>query len=246
MTLATRAPRRVGLSTAREGAHWFYTDVVPSAGLHDGHAVDRYWVVAEALGVGEGPKEFRVPRSEVESAWAVEELRACPRPWLMFAVGARWMTKRWPPDHFAELARRAQELYGGTVVLVGGPDEMAAAQEVMAQLAGATHDLTGRTSLPQLTAVLAEADVLVANDTGPLHLANALGRPVVAPFTCTQVRCTGPYEAEGGAVESQVWCQGSYLRRCDRLECMTELAPDRLWPILQEVLQRWSQTRQSA
>ncbi len=55
---------------------------------------------------------------------------------------------------------------------------------------------------------------MLANDTGPLHLAAALGRPVVAPYTCTKVRRNGPYGAERGAVETAVWCQGSYVKRC--------------------------------
>jgi ADP-heptose:LPS heptosyltransferase len=116
----------------------------------------------------------------------------------------------------------------------------------MTQLAGATRDLTGRTTLPRLTAVVSLADVMLANDTGPLHLAAALGRPVVAPYTCTKVRMTGPYGADTRAVESRVWCQGSYLKRCGRLDCMAELTPDRLWPVLQEILQQWAQQPRSA
>ena len=87
---------------------------------------------------------------------------------------------------------------------------------------------------------------MLANDTGPLHLAAALGRPTVAPYTCTRVRWHGPYGAPGRAVESAVACQGSYRKRCARLECLRELTPDRLWPALYEVLQAWQRTRQYA
>jgi lipopolysaccharide heptosyltransferase I len=239
MSLATHAPRRVGLSTAREGARCSYTDVIRVADPSALHAVDRYWLVAEALGAGMGLKEFRVPLMADERAWAAEILLECPRPWLMLAVGARWITKRWPPTHFALLVRRAQNEFGGTAIFIGGGDEKPLARAVMAQLSGPCRDLTEQTNLPRLAALLARADVMVGNDTGPLHLAAALGRPVVAPYTCTQVRRTGPYGAEAGAVESRIWCQGSYLKRCARLECMSELTPDRLWPILQGTLQQW-------
>ena len=87
---------------------------------------------------------------------------------------------------------------------------------------------------------------MAANDTGPLHLAAALGRPVVAPYTCTKIARSGPYGPLGFAVESRVWCQGSYLKRCPRLECMAELTPDRLWPLLREVLQTWETRTRSA
>jgi lipopolysaccharide heptosyltransferase I len=246
MSLATRAPRRVGLGCSREGARWFYTDVVASPPRRAVHAVDRLWSVAEALGAGGQPKRFVVPIAPATTAWAREQLTGYPRPWLMLAAGSRWPTKRWPPEHFAVLARRAQSVFGGSVVLVGGGDEAVLAQSVRRLLTGPSLDLTGRTSLPQLAAVLARADVMLANDTGPLHLAAALGRPVVAPYTCTQAALTGPYGQPGRAVETRVWCAGSLRRRCDRLECMAELTPGRLWPLLQEVLLSWHSQSRSA
>ena len=108
------------------------------------------------------------------------------------------------------------------------------------------HNLAGATTLPQLAALLSQVDVLLANDTGPLHLAVALGRPVVAPYTCTVVRRTGPYGQDCRAVETTVWCRGSYLKQCDRLECMAELSPARLWPALEEILRTWQQQPRSA
>jgi lipopolysaccharide heptosyltransferase I len=239
MARATAAARRVGLSCAREGAAWFYTDVVDIAGgLNGSHAVDRYWRVAEAFGVGDGPPVFNVPVPDNARRQAAELLRGLPRPWMVFGVGSRWPTKRWRTAHFASLGRQAQAAFGGTVVLVGAPDESALAAEVRAGLTGLTLDLSGRTTLPQLAAVLEACDVMVANDTGPLHLAAALGRPVVAPYTCTKASLTGPYRCRG-AVETQVWCAGSELKRCRRMECMIELTPDRLWPPLAGVLQSW-------
>jgi lipopolysaccharide heptosyltransferase I len=246
MTLATGAARRVGLSSAREGAAWCYTDVVQVGTVRDLHAVDRYWRVTEALGITGAALRFRLPVAESARQWALRALADCPRPWLLFAVGARWLTKRWPPAHFAALARRAQARHGGCVVFVGAGEDAPLARATGLLIPGPQRDLTGATTLPQLTAALSLADAVVANDTGPLHLAVALGRPVVAPFTCTRVRLTGPYGHEPFAVETRVHCQGSLLRQCARLECMTELTPERLWPPLEEVLQRWETSRQSA
>jgi heptosyltransferase-1 len=239
LTAATRAQRRVGFASAREGARWFYTDLVPGADLKTIHAVDRYWLMAEALGAGTGPKEFHIPLSAANRRWAAQTLAAWPRPWLMVGVGARWLTKRWPAEHFATLLHKAQERFGGTAFFLGGPDETPLARKVARRLRGATCDLTGRTALPHLVAILERADVMLANDTGPLHLAAALGRPVLAPYTCTKAQLTGPYGAMPGAVEARVWCQGSYVKHCNRLECMDELTPFRLWPALQGVLQAW-------
>jgi heptosyltransferase I len=239
MARLTGAPRRVGLSSSREGASSFYTDIVDvPGGLNGLHAVDRYWCVAEALGAGTGPRRFKVPVSDDARRRALSTLSDWPRPWMVFGVGSRWATKRWRPAHFAALARRAQAEFGGTIVFVGTAGEAALAAEVQAGLTGPALDLSGRTTLPELAAVLQLCDVMVANDTGPLHLAAALGRPVVAPYTCTKARLTGPYGSRG-AVETTVWCAGSELKRCSRMECMDELTPDRLWPTLARVLTTW-------
>lgn len=244
MSLATGAARRIGLSGSREGARWFYTDIVPVPDFEATHAVDRYWRIIEALGGGGEAKRFHVSLQGDACAWADAQLRSWPRPWIMVGVGSRWATKRWPPAHFGALVRRTQAAFGGTALFVGGSEETAAARCAAASLVGPFHVLTGRTTLPQLAALLARADLMLANDTGPLHLAAALGRPVVAPYTCTKVSRTGPYGQSPRGVETRVWCQGSYLKHCDRLECMSELTPDRLWPHVHEILHAWQ--RQSA
>jgi lipopolysaccharide heptosyltransferase I len=236
MCLATGARRRVGLADAREGASLCYTDRIDiPAG--DTHAIDRYWRVAEALGVGSLPKRFVVPLRSDAVAWADTTLARLPRPLLAFGVGARWVTKRWPPAHFAVLARRAWGRAGAGAVFVGSADETAAARQVAEAACGPCLDLTGRTTLPQLAAVLAACDGMVGNDTGPLHLAAALGVPVVAPYTCTKPARHGPYGQTGG-IASGVHCHGSYVKTCPRLECMSELTPDRLLHALDALLAR--------
>jgi heptosyltransferase-1 len=243
MTWASGAARKVGLFTAREGARWAYTDVLAPGRLPSDvssvHAVDRYWWVAEALGVGTVAKSFHLPVEEASRQWAMQRLQPWPRPWLMMHVGARWETKRWPLPHFVELAQRALRRCGGTVILVGGPEEVRRVQGVVAALEPSSVSLAGQTNLRQLVAVLAFADVVVSNDSGPLHIAAALGRPVVAPYTCTSPLRTGPYGARPGAVATQVWCAASYRKRCDRLDCMKELTPGRLWPALEMALFPW-------
>jgi heptosyltransferase-1 len=246
LTLASGAPRRVGLDTAREGAAHFYTDVVSVPKDRPLHAVDRLWCAAQALGAGHQPKRFVLPVEPLAAEWAGQQLSGLPRPWLMVAAGARWQTKRWSVEHFATLARRSQSVFGGAVVFVGGRDENVLAESVRARLTGPSLNLAGRTTLPQLVATLARADAMLSNDTGPLHVACALGRPVVAPYTCTQAALTGPYGQLERTVETKVWCAGSLRKRCSRMECMAELTPARLWPVLQEVLLSWHVQSRSA
>ena len=93
-------------------------------------------------------------------------------------------------------------------------------------------DLCGRTSLLQLAASAWKSDLMISNDTGPLHLAAAAGRAVVGIYTCTSPKLTGPYGPRVATVQSCVWCAPSFLKTCNRLDCMTELTPDRVWPIV--------------
>jgi len=246
MVRVSGAARRVGLATAREGATYAYTDRIAVPDADNLHAIDRYWLVAEALGVKNKDIRFNVPLAPAAVQWALNELNRLPRPWLMLGVGARWMTKRWPSRHFAALTNDAQRRFGGTAIFVGGPDESALARLTAADLSGPVCDLTGKTTLPQLAAVLSLADMMLANDTGPLHLPVALGRKVVTPFTCTKVRLTGPYGQQHRAVETGVWCAGSLVKTCDRLDCMNELTPAKLWPHVEEVLSQWQNANRVA
>ncbi len=237
MCYLTGAKRRVGLATARECSCWFYTDVIETRGLPELHAVDRYWQIVKALGVEDYPVTFRLPIHTEALEWARETLITLPRPWIMVSVGTRWETKRVPPNFFGVLLKRAQDQFGGTVIFVGREDEQRLALAAASHLDDpCTRMLTGETNLSQLAAVLSLADVVVANDSGPLHLAVALGRPVVAPYTCTKVSRHGPYGQAKHTIETKVSCAGSYLRQCPKLECMSEIHPDRLWPKLQEIL----------
>ena len=246
MARLSGAPRRVGFANAREGSRYAYTDKISSPALHAAHAVDRMWCVAEAFGVGHLPKVFRVPLQPAEVDAARHELAALPRPLVAVAVGAKWLTKRWPAAHFAELLNRAHAHTAGTAVFVGASDDTALSQAVIANLRGPALDLTGRTSLPRLSAVLSLADIMLGNDTGPLHLAAALGRPCVAPYTCTKVALHGPYSQTANCVETSVACGGSYLKKCGNMICMPELTPDRLWPQLSKALDTWQRTSRSA
>jgi heptosyltransferase-1 len=245
MTLFAGSPRRIGFANAREGATLAYTDRIAAPPLRQQHAVDRNWLVAEAFGVGHLPKQFRLPENDEANDWAREQLEPFPRPWLILGVGARWTTKRWSPEHFASLGARVQAIFGGTVLFIGSSDEAEISRQVRSALTGPTRDFVGRTTLPQLTALLRRVDAMVANDTGPLHLAAALGVPCVAPYTCTRVALHGPYSQSANCVETSVACGGSYLKKCGNMICMPELTADRLWPKLAETLDTWQRNNRS-
>ena len=241
MTAATGAPVRVGLAAAREGAPLFY-NVRVDAGSRETHAVDRLLRVAEVFGAETRAIPTAVAFASDDLRWARAALEAVPRPWVALNVGARWLTKQWPPASFAAVARRAQADRGAGLILVGAPEDRPLVTAVRAGLApGAVPplDLCGATTLPQLAALASLVDLFVSNDTGPLHLAAAAGAPCVGIYTCTSPTRTGPYGPKSVAVQSCVWCAPSYRKACDRMECMAELTPGRVWDVADAHLARY-------
>jgi heptosyltransferase I len=232
MALATGAPIRVGLANSREGSKHFYTHRIASTGA-EVHAVDRLLAVAGAFGADVSRPRFRVAIGSDDRAWAVELLKDLPRPVMAVNVGARWLTKRWPPGQFASVARRAVVDRGAGLVLVGSPEDRPLVDALKEDLGSIPAlDLCGQTTLPRLAAVASEVDVFLSNDTGPLHLAAATGTRVLGIYTCTSPARTGPYGPNARTVSSCVWCAPSFVKTCPRLECMAELTPERVWRVL--------------
>jgi lipopolysaccharide heptosyltransferase II len=231
MTFATGAPVRVGLADAREGATWFYTHRVV-APLNDTHAVDRLLAIASAFGAEATTAGPVLAVGESDRDWARRVLAGLGRPRLALNLGARWETKRWPPEHFVEIAKRAVAERGAGLIAVGAPEDRPFVDDFIARLDPIpVLDLCGRTTLAQLGALAGEMDVVLSNDTGPLHLATAAGARVVGIYTCTSPALNGPYGPRATTVSTDVDCKASYLVHCPHgLICMSELTPDRVWP----------------
>ena len=235
MTAATGSKIRVGLAQAREGATRFYTHGI---GTPEGieHAVDKLMAVVRAFGIMSGPV-FRPAISPADRAWAEGALSKVGRPRLVLNVGARWLTKRWPPERFAEVAIRAVRERSAGLIAVGSPEDAPLVSKLVESLPGLPIlDLTGATTLPRLAAVLERADCVLSNDTGPLHLAAATGARVVGVYTCTSPARTGPYGLNARTVSTRVWCAASCVKKCSRMECMTELGPGRVWAAVRDQL----------
>lgn len=233
MAWLTGCSTRIGFANAREGSPFFYTHRVPVR-APDMHAVDRYLLVAAALGTAvTGAPEFRLrslpaDRREVSDLLDRRGLQA-GIPWIAVNVSARWPTKRWPLEFFAAAADRIQQDKLGSVALIGGPDDRAAAQAVKELMRAAPVDLTGATTPALLPALLESAALLMTNDSGPMHVAAAVGTPVVAFFGPTSPLRTGPYGKEHRALVSGIPCSPCFSRTCRNtvhLACLKNISPD--------------------
>jgi lipopolysaccharide heptosyltransferase II len=245
MTLATGARCRVGLETAREGSRWACHITLPGTG-DDVPAHERYWRVAEELGGGDLPRRAFIAVSDADRAWVQSQVAALPRPLIGLHAGARWETKRWPAEKFAQVAQRTLATHGGSVVVVGGRDDAGLGDRIVRPIVAAGHaalNLAGRTSIKRLIELLRSFEVLVSNDSGPLHLATELGTPVVGVYTCTSPHISGPSGVGHELVATGLPCAGGYHTLCPhrgsrRLACFDDVAVDRVAAALGRVLDR--------
>ncbi len=258
MTLATRARVRIGLETAREGASLACNVVIPHSGWNV-PARDRYWRVAEELGAGTAERCARIPVARSDHEWAASLVAPLPRPIIAVHPGAVWPTKRCPPDVFAAALHKARLQFGGSTVIVGAGKDHDAAGRLWTRLVSTDSksvtdclDVTGQTTPKQLAALLSRVDVLLCNDSGPMHLAAALSTPVVGLFTCTDPALSGPSGPRNHLVSSTAPCAGSYRDACpwrgeQHLRCHRELPLDRMHRALHAVLSRgWIETTTSS
>lgn len=235
MSLATRAPLRVGLETAREGAHWAchvtLSDTGPQVPAHL-----RYWRVAEALGLGECRRETIVDTSTEDRSWANGQVTQYAAPVLAVHPGARWNTKRWPVVNFAVIAARAMRRYGFATFILGSADEAEITGRLEYELrrfglSSRVRNLAGRTTIKQLAALLQRTDVLLTNDSGPMHLAAGLGTRIVGVFTCTSPARSGPPGDRHELITTALPCGNCYKKRCpkrgaEHLACLSDISFD--------------------
>lgn len=225
---------RVGFTNGREGSPWLYTHrvPVPDASMH---AVDRYLLMARFLGADVGrvkPADFPLPRDPAAEA-RVEVLLAAAgvRAGTMLVAlnpSARWATKRWPAESFAAAGDWLQRYGGARVAIVGSGKERSAGDEVIRCMQTTPLDLVGKTTMKELIALLRRLRVFITNDSGPMHLAAAVGTPVIAPFGPTDPARTGPYGAGHRVLRSGVPCSPCFSRRCANavtMECLTAIHP---------------------
>jgi 3-deoxy-D-manno-octulosonic-acid transferase/heptosyltransferase-1 len=215
---------------AREGSWLAYTHYIPLPSL-EVHAVDRYLAVGPMLGLDDGAADFSfpIPRAAADRIDALLHDHGIANAKLVaLAPGTVWETKQWRREGFAAVARNFLQK-GLAVTLVGSARERALGDEVAA-LAPGTINLAGETTLPELAALIRRSAIAVTNDSGPMHLAVALGRPVVSIFGPTYPVWAGPYRRADVVLQADIPCSPCYLRQLSRCryahDCMREVTAE--------------------
>jgi heptosyltransferase-1 len=199
LTAYTGAPLRIGFSAGRCRERWnaLFTNrhVTPPDSAR--HVVEQYLALLAPLGIEPGPAEFHVPvpaaaERRIEEFLVNEGVKPGDRL-VAINPGAGHPQKRWSVARFGALAERLATEAGARVLLLWGPDEAHMAREISLALPGHSALLAPPTDLGELTALLKRCRLMIANDTGPLHLAAALGTPALGLYGPTRAERNGPY-----------------------------------------------------
>jgi lipopolysaccharide heptosyltransferase I len=204
---------RHGWTGAREGSWLAYTHRIPIPTL-EVHAVDRYLWLGPLLGLTDGPADFRIhvpPQAEARTSELLASCGLASRPFAALFPGTIWPTKHWHVEGFAEVGRHLLRT-GRAVVLCGGPADRERGR-LVADACPGIADLTGKTTIGEIVALVRRSEVCVTNDSGPMHLAVSLDRPVVSVFGPTDSIWIGPYGRPEAVVRMNLDCSPCYLRQ---------------------------------
>ncbi len=218
-----------GLDDPREGANGFYDLAVPRKDFHT-HAVDWYLSVLTALKIPVHKNFIWLPErkeiaDDVKRKWFSE-----PSTLILLQPGARWANKRWPAEHFSALVRALENNFpAARFAVLGGKDDAPLGETISAAAPEKVLNLCGKTSLPEMIEVVRRGDLLITNDTGPMHVAAALGKPLLALFGPTAPERTGPYGQLPNVLRHPLPCAPCMSSDCHfarPMECLRVLTPD--------------------
>lgn len=237
------APIRIGFANGREGSPWFYTQRVPVFS-RDIHAVDRYLSMAAALGASlpETPRfQFKLLEEDMAVVRTLCHGKgfSVDTPWVAMSLGARWSTKRWPLSSFAAVVDQLHMAHLGPVVMIGSSEERIYTERLRALAKSPFIDLSGEIPLRCLPVLLSKASAMITNDSGPMHIAAALGVPTIAMFGPTSAMRTGPYGAGHHVLAGQVSCSPCFSRICrhdPEMECLHLIQPAQVVEVARPLL----------
>lgn len=227
---------RIGYCEMREGSG-LVSRAIGGAHSKD-HVIERYLDVARYLGAKVDSLDdvhFPMPDLSKESASVqakLHELGWNGGDYVVIVPGARWWTKEWPVEHYVALAKKLVA-EGTSVVLAGGPDDAPKGKAIAEQCTSPlVLDMTGKTSLRELAALIKDCSFYISADTGPLHFAAALKKPLVAMYGPTKADRTGPYGSKNSEVIlSPAPCAGCLKKNCPNWHCMHDITPDMVYEI---------------
>ncbi len=234
-----RAKNKIGFSNHREGSPFFYTHKLPPYDPEE-HALKRYLQLStkalKLLGIEVTIEDWLRKKFEGEPFILEEEIKDLKRPYLVIVPEARWASKEWPLSYWEALLQGILNSFPKYSVYGIGTARSEVSAKARLSLIPNFYPLFNRLNLKQLVYLLRRAEAVITVDTGPMHIASLLDKPIVALFGPTAENRTGPWSSNFRVLKGKLFCQPCFQKSCPSQDCMKQISPKMVLSSLKEVL----------
>jgi 3-deoxy-D-manno-octulosonic-acid transferase/heptosyltransferase-1 len=238
LTFLANGKRKIALNGGREGSLIFTNEkvAIPDPDLH---ALDKYLCIARYLGATNPVWNGQIPIYDTDEEHVDYLLGEIGNNSTLVAVNpmAKWESKLWELHRFASLADTIKEELGAGVVFTGSEGDKAAIEDIRSGMKTRALNLAAKTTLKELAYLYQKCAAVICTDTGPMHVAAAMGSPVVvALFGPTSPLRTGPYGAKHRVIRAGLECSPCFKKRCDDMSCMKKITVEMVFDTVKEVI----------
>ena len=237
-----RGKRKIGFDKGMEHmehSYIFLNERIPPVNM-DNHALLRSLMLINALGIKSKEIEYKIPVSDYTRNITNEllERHGIKGAGLFVAINpvAKWETKLWDNRKFALLADRLIEKYNASVIFTGSQSDKSTIKNIMSFMSKKAVNLAGKTTLKKLAALYEKTRFVISTDTGPMHMAAAVGTPVIALFGPTAPWRTGPFGSEHKILRSGPDCSPCFKRQCNTIDCMKQISVEQVLDAANSIL----------
>ena len=242
LVMLAKGEKKVGFFPSREKAHIFLTEKIffPHPPLH---AIERYLFLVESLcGKKSTEPEFFIPirqrhRNRVLKFFHENHIEL-DKPVVLLHPGTRWETKQWEEGRWAKLGDWLQTRNGAQVIFTGSKNDFFLINRIANKMKFPGINTAGRWNLNELAFLQKLSDLIIIPDSGPMHLAVAMGTPVIALFGPTEPKLTGPYGKQHQVIISSTKCRPCFKRKCDLAPCMKAITLEEVWEAAKIMLRK--------
>lgn len=234
ITLSSGAKKRLGFDKWRELNRFFTNHRVKAVSRH---TVDKYLELVDAAGGRGDGSPVKIVYSAEDASHIdsfLREKELANRPWVAINPGASWTSKLWPVEKFAALCDILGDS-GIPVVVIWGPGEEPLVKGIV-ETARLKPYVAPPTTLKQLACLLERSVLYVGGDTGPMHMAVAMGTPVVGIFGPSDPERNGPYGEGHRVLQTDIDCVSCWKKRCSSMKCMDNILAEKVADAVKEIL----------
>ncbi|MCX5656821.1 MAG: lipopolysaccharide heptosyltransferase II [Candidatus Omnitrophica bacterium] len=241
ITALAKIPKRIGYETKKRKLFLTHNIELPGDLMH---RAEYFLNIARQAGIAvdECGYDFSIPKEDEEYTDNFLKIEGVPAgtPFVVLNPGANWLLKRWPPENYAKLGDFISEKFRYKVIITGAQKDLKLAQDISAFMKNPSVIACGKITLKQLGVLFKRARLVVTNDTGPLHIAIAVGARVISLFGPTSSRITGPYgPGKYSVLQKDIGCiVPCYHIKCKDNRCMKAIIPDEVIKEMKRLLEK--------